>query len=64
MKNITTWVKCDCCDDYLCNFHGNHVFECDCPTIVQWAEYGLNPYFDEPEDKVIWFLENVKLEDE
>lgn len=65
MANIITWEKCDCCDDYICNFHvGQHAFECSCPTIDQWAEHDLSPYFEEPEEKVTRFLETVKLEEE
>jgi hypothetical protein len=62
---IVTWVPCDCCGDYLCNYHdAEHAFECDCPAIDQWAEHGLNPYFEEPFAKVAAFLDAVKFEED
>jgi len=42
---ITPWVKCDCCDDYVCSIHvGQHVYDCSCPDIDTWAESGFYPY--------------------
>ena len=39
------WEECTCCDDYLCNIHGEHAFECTCEGIEWWANHDMNPYF-------------------
>lgn len=40
------WVKCDCCDDYLCTIHdGFHAHECDCLPIDEWVHQ--DPYSGE-----------------
>jgi len=44
IKSPPAWVKCDCCDDYICTIHGKHVFECDCKEIEWWAAKGISPY--------------------
>ena len=45
LGKTTPWVKCDCCDDYICNVHlGKHAWECECPAIDIWADYQLYPY--------------------
>lgn len=41
---ITPWIVCDCCEDYICTIHDQHVFECDCPAIDDWVEADLFPY--------------------
>ena len=62
---IVTWTPCDCCDDYLCNYHvGQHAYDCTCPAIDQWVEYDLWPYDEEPADKVAAFLEAVRYEED
>ena len=38
---MTPWVPCDCCDEFLCNIHGGHVSECECPPIDEWV---TDPY--------------------
>jgi hypothetical protein len=39
------WVECpDDCGDYVCTIHGGHVFDCECPEIIVWAEWGIYPY--------------------
>lgn len=39
------WVLCECCEDYLCNIHKMHVFDCDCPSVEEWIERnGISPY--------------------
>ena len=53
---VTPWERCDCCDDYLCNIHGCHAFECRCPGIEWWEEQGISPY-DDVADAVIERLE-------
>lgn len=41
---IPAWEKCECCDDFICNIHGTHVFECECPGIEDWCERDVYPY--------------------
>ena len=42
---VIPWVKCDMCDDYVCNVHGNqHVHDCDCPPLEDWLDVNLSPY--------------------
>ena len=39
------WVRCECCDDFLCTIHkGQHVADCSCRDIDWWAGRGLDPY--------------------
>ena len=40
---VSTWVKCKDCDEWWCNLHGKHVFECACPAIEYW---NVNPYVE------------------
>jgi DNA (cytosine-5)-methyltransferase 1 len=38
------WVKCECCDDYVCQVHGCHAHECSCGAIEEWADADASPY--------------------
>jgi site-specific DNA-cytosine methylase len=38
------WVKCDCCEDYICQPHGVHAHECTCPSIDEWVAKDASPY--------------------
>ena len=40
---MPAWVQCFCCEDYWCNLHSKHVFECDCPPVGSWNE-DVDPY--------------------
>lgn len=43
------WIQCECCDNFLCTWHGGHAHDCDeeeCPELEVWDELGLNPYED------------------
>jgi DNA (cytosine-5)-methyltransferase 1 len=33
---VTPWEPCDCCDEFVCNIHQTHAFECPCPAIEEW----------------------------
>ena len=44
--NQPAWMKCDCCDDFLCTIHGDHAADCPCPPIDVWSLYGKSPYHD------------------
>jgi len=35
------WVKCPLCAEWLCRLHKQHVSECACPPIEEWA---VDPY--------------------
>ena len=39
---LTPWEPCECCDEFGCNIHQAHAFECDCPAIEDWED--LDPY--------------------
>jgi len=42
---VPAWQKCDCCHDYICNIHiGQHVHDCDCPSIDDWSAQDIFPY--------------------
>jgi hypothetical protein len=54
---ITPWVQCDCCEDYICSIHeGEHVADCACPVIDDWAGADLFPYEPNNVDEVNDFL--------
>jgi len=38
------WIRCELCDDFICTIHGEHVYDCDCPGIDDWAERNIDPY--------------------
>jgi hypothetical protein len=39
------WIKCPFdCDDWMCEEHKLHVYECDCPTYEEYLEQGWDPY--------------------
>lgn len=35
------WVRCHCCEEFLCLLHQQHVAECSCPPIERWS---FSPY--------------------
>jgi len=37
---------CDLCEDYICDFHQVHFYDCDC-QLEMWAEF--NARFEEAE---------------
>lgn len=41
---VPAWVRCECCEDYICQVHGVHAFECSCPPIETWADSDSDPY--------------------
>ncbi len=42
------WIPCECCDNFLCTWHGGHAHDCpeaECPELETWdGEWFLNPY--------------------
>jgi len=61
--NNIAWVPCECCDEYICNAHGVHAADCECPVIETWAEDGRWPYDDEVNAELIAWLDKNKLQD-
>lgn len=45
---ITPWTLCECCEDFWCNIHQAHVYDCSCPPIEVWCEQEANPYEPQP----------------
>jgi DNA (cytosine-5)-methyltransferase 1 len=41
---VPAWVQCECCDDYICQAHGVHAFECNCSSVEEWVDFGITPY--------------------
>lgn len=41
---VPAWVKCDCCEDFICQPHGTHAHECSCGSIERWADADASPY--------------------
>jgi hypothetical protein len=35
------WMRCLCCDEFICTVHGDHVADCECPPIDEWE---TDPY--------------------
>jgi DNA (cytosine-5)-methyltransferase 1 len=35
------WVPCECCDEFVCTWHGGHASDCECPSIEDWE---TDPY--------------------
>ena len=44
-KQEPIWVECEWCEEYWCNLHEMHAFECECPPIDEMTHY---PYTGEP----------------
>lgn len=40
-RTRAAWEPCECCDEFVCNIHGMHAFECECPAIDEWR---TDPY--------------------
>lgn len=38
------WEPCQYCDEFICNIHGIHVADCECPPIEEWVENEVFPY--------------------
>lgn len=42
---LVPWVRCRDCDDFFCQVHHEHVFDCTCPEVDDWvAELECLPY--------------------
>ncbi len=38
------WIKCPCCDDYWCQIHQLHVYDCECVPVDDLAAAGVDPF--------------------
>jgi site-specific DNA-cytosine methylase len=41
---VPAWQPCPCCEDFWCNIHHRHVYDCACAPIDDWAEKDMDPY--------------------
>jgi hypothetical protein len=46
-SHSATWVQCPLCEDWWCQLHNEHVYECDCPPLEDLLP--ADPYDDPPE---------------
>jgi hypothetical protein len=37
------WTPCDGCEDFYCQIHQVHAYDCECPAVEDWMQ-GLDPY--------------------
>ena len=42
-QQAPAWIKCPCCDAYLCTIHDMHAHDCSCPPIEEWDEDPYKP---------------------
>lgn len=38
------WIECECCGGMMCQRHGVHAYDCECPDIDEWALRNDSPY--------------------
>lgn len=48
--NKPLWTPCEDCDDFWCNYHDKHTYDCDCPTIDEFCEIDFDPYSHTSDD--------------
>ena len=41
---VPLWQQCPCCEDFWCNLHHMHAYDCDCPGIEEYGDIGIDPY--------------------
>jgi hypothetical protein len=44
---MTPWTPCEDCDEYWCNIHEEHAFECPCPPVEEWSADPYSPPSEE-----------------
>jgi DNA (cytosine-5)-methyltransferase 1 len=37
------WIKCPCCENYLCTIHEMHAHDCTCPAVAEWQTSPYQP---------------------
>ncbi len=40
---VPVWQRCPCCEDYWCNIHHMHAYDCDCPSVEEFDRYPYEP---------------------
>jgi DNA (cytosine-5)-methyltransferase 1 len=40
---VPVWQRCACCEDYWCNIHHMHAYDCDCPPVEEFEKYPYEP---------------------
>ncbi len=43
LETMPAWIRCECCEDYLCTIHLRHAYECPCEEVSEWS---TDPYSD------------------
>ena len=38
------WRRCSLCEDFICNIHQEHAYDCECESVEWWAEHDMYPY--------------------
>jgi hypothetical protein len=51
------WERCPGCDDYVCNLHGRHAYDCPCPDLDTFIDLGVDPYVDAVTNPVVGAVE-------
>lgn len=44
------WTECEACEDYICNLHDQHAFDCPCPAVEDFIGLGIDPYSTPTDD--------------
>lgn len=45
-KKIPAWIECPDCDDYWCNLHQLHAYDCNCPPLDEWEGDAYSSAYD------------------
>jgi len=56
-SEIPIWVRCPCCEGFICTLHGVHCEDCECPTADKFED---DPYTTFPRDAKMMRAEEVK----
>jgi len=43
-KPACLWKRCPDCEDWYCNFHHKHVYECGCENMESMLDDDIDPY--------------------
>jgi len=52
-KAKAPWTPCPDCDDFWCNIHRKHVYDCKCPGIEDWIPRSPYEPFGEPDISIV-----------
>jgi hypothetical protein len=59
MATVAAWAPCPFCDDWYCSVHDQHVSDCACPPIDEWA---TDPYAATTKHPAAVALGSIKTE--